>query len=130
VEFCKRTFPAALDLRGMKLVVDCANGAGYHTAPLVFHELGAEVVTIGAAPNGMNINEGCGATAPQALRAAVLEQGADLGIAIDGDADRLVVVDGEGRIYNGDELLYVIVRDRILTGEVQGAVGTLMSNLA
>jgi phosphoglucosamine mutase len=130
VEFCKRTFPAALDLRGMKLVVDCANGAGYHTAPLVFHELGAEVVTIGAEPNGLNINEGCGATAPQALRTAVLEHGADLGIAIDGDADRLIVVDRDGRIYDGDELLYVIVLDRMQTGEVEGAVGTLMTNLA
>jgi phosphoglucosamine mutase len=130
VEFCKRTFPASLDLHGMKLVVDCANGAGYHTAPLVFHELGAEVVAIGDAPNGLNINDGVGATAPQALRSAVLEHRADLGIAIDGDADRLIVVDGEGRVYNGDELLYVIVRDRMASGEVQGAVGTLMSNLA
>lgn len=129
VEFCKRTFPNALDLKGVRLVVDCANGAGYHTAPLVFHELGAEVITIGAAPNGTNINDGCGATAPEALRAAVLQHRADLGIAIDGDADRLIVVDSDGRIFNGDELLYVIVRDRLKAGPVEGAVGTLMSNL-
>ena len=130
IEFCKSTFPQALDLRGMKLVVDCANGAAYQTAPHVFHELGAEVVTIGASPNGLNINDDCGATHPAALRAAVLEHGADLGIAVDGDADRLLVVDGEGREYNGDELLYVIVRERLQAGPVAGAVGTLMSNLA
>ena len=131
IEFCKSTFPQALDLRGMKLVVDCANGAAYHTAPHVFHELGAEVVTIGATPNGLNINDDCGATHPAALRAAVLEHGADLGIAVDGDADRLLVVDGEGREYNGDELLYVMVRERLQGGgQVAGAVGTLMSNLA
>ncbi len=130
IEFCKRSFPSALDLRGMKLVVDCAHGAAYQTAPHVFHELGAEVVTIGASPNGLNINEACGATHPDALRAAVLEHRADLGIAVDGDADRLLMVDGEGRDYNGDELLYVIVRDRLLRGPVAGAVGTLMSNLA
>ncbi len=130
IEFCKSSFPSALDLHGMKLVVDCANGAAYHTAPHVFHELGAEVVTIGASPNGLNINEGCGATHPEALRHAVLEHRADLGIAVDGDADRLLVVDAEGREYNGDELLYVIVRDRLERGPVAGAVGTLMSNLA
>ena len=130
IEFCKSSFPSHLDLRGMKLVVDCANGAGYHTTPHVFHELGAEVVSIGVSPNGFNINDGFGATTPEALRARVLEERADLGIAVDGDADRLVVVDGGGRIYNGDELLYVIVRDRLRTGPVQGAVGTLMTNLA
>ena len=130
IEFCKSSFPSHLDLRGMKLVVDCANGAGYHTTPLVFDELGAEVVTIGTSPNGFNINDGVGATAPEALRAKVLEQKADLGIAVDGDADRLLVVDGDGRVYNGDELLYVIVRDRMKVGPVQGAVGTLMTNLA
>jgi len=130
IEFCKSSFPPHLDLRGMKLVVDCANGAGYHTTPLVFDELGAEVVTIGASPNGFNINDGVGATAPEALRAKVLEQKADLGIAVDGDADRLLMVDAGGRIYNGDELLYVIVRDRMKVGPVQGAVGTLMTNLA
>ena len=130
VEFCKSSFPNALDLHGMKLVVDCANGAAYHTAPHVFHELGAEVVTVGARPNGMNINDGVGATHPEALRAAVLEHGADLGIAVDGDADRLLMVDGDGRSYNGDELLYVIVKDRLRDAPVAGAVGTLMSNLA
>ncbi|MCM5569779.1 phosphoglucosamine mutase [Burkholderiaceae bacterium FT117] len=130
IEFCKSSFPSHLDLRGMKLVVDCANGAGYHTTPHVFDELGAEVVTIGASPNGFNINDGVGATAPEALRARVLEERADLGIAVDGDADRLLMVDAGGRIYNGDELLYVIVRDRMNVGPVQGAVGTLMSNLA
>ncbi len=130
VEFCKSSFPNALDLHGMKLVVDCANGAAYHTAPHVFHELGAEVITIGASPNGMNINDGVGATHPEALRQAVLEHGADLGIAVDGDADRLLMVDGDGRSYNGDELLYVIVNDRLRDGPVAGAVGTLMSNLA
>lgn len=130
VEFCKSSFPNALDLRGMKLVVDCANGAAYHTAPHVFHELGADVVSIGAMPNGTNINDGVGATHPEALRAAVLEHRADLGIALDGDADRLLIVDGDGRIYNGDELLYVIVADRLADAPVAGAVGTLMSNLA
>jgi phosphoglucosamine mutase len=130
VEFCKSSFPNALDLRGMKLVVDCANGAAYHTAPHVFHELGAEVIAVGAEPNGLNINDGVGATHPEALRQAVLENGADLGIAVDGDADRLLMVDGDGRSYNGDELLYVIVTDRLRDAPVAGAVGTLMTNLA
>jgi len=130
IEFCKSSFPSSADLRGMKLVIDCANGAAYHTAPHVFHELGAEVVTIGAGPNGLNINDGVGATHPDALRRAVLEHRADLGIAVDGDADRLLVVDGTGRAYNGDELLYVIVQDRLAQGPVAGAVGTLMTNLA
>jgi phosphoglucosamine mutase len=130
VEFCKRTFPATLDLSGFKLVVDSAHGAAYHTAPHVFHELGAEVVSIGASPNGININDGVGATHPEALAAAVLEHGADLGIALDGDADRLLMCDAAGRIYNGDELLYLIVRDRISAGQVQGVVGTQMSNIA
>ncbi len=102
IEFCKSSFSGDLDLRGMKLVVDCAHGAAYQVAPSVFHELGADVVTIGASPNGLNINDGHGATSPQALRDAVLDKGADLGIALDGDADRLLVVDGDGRIYNGD----------------------------
>jgi phosphoglucosamine mutase len=130
IEFCKSTFPNELDLRGLKIVVDCAHGAAYHIAPHVFHELGAEVVAIGNQPNGLNINAGFGATAPQALSAAVREQQADLGIALDGDADRLIMVDGEGRIYNGDELLYVMVRDRMANGGLQGAVGTLMTNMA
>ncbi len=130
IEFCKSSFPSRLDLYGMKLVVDCANGAAYHVAPKVFHELGADVITIGASPDGMNINAGVGATAPGALQAAVLEHHADLGIALDGDADRLVMVDGKGRAYNGDELLYLIVRDRLRHHPVAGVVGTLMSNLA
>lgn len=131
IEFCKSTFPAEFDLRGFKLVVDCANGAAYQVAPHVLHELGAEVVSIGVTPNGFNINEGVGATAPEALVRAVRANHADLGIALDGDADRVVIVDHTGRIYNGDELLYVLVQDRIAThGQVPGAVGTLMSNMA
>lgn len=129
IEFCKSTFPASRDLRGLKLVVDCAHGAAYQTAPHVFHELGAEVITIGASPNGLNINAGVGATHPEALQEAVREHGASLGVAVDGDADRLVMVDNEGRVYNGDELLYLIVRERLQHAKVEGAVGTLMSNL-
>ncbi len=130
IEFCKSTFPSELDLRGMKLVVDCAHGAAYHIAPDVFHELGAEVIAIGNQPNGFNINDGCGATAPKALSEAVLAQRADLGIALDGDADRLLMVDSTGRVFNGDELLYVMVKDRLANGGVEGAVGTLMTNMA
>jgi phosphoglucosamine mutase len=130
IEFCKSTFPNDLDLRGLKIVVDCAHGAAYHTAPDVFHELGAEVVTIGAQPNGLNINDGVGATAPQALREAVLANGADLGVALDGDADRLQMVDAMGQLYDGDQLLYAIVRSRALRGPVNGVAGTLMTNLA
>jgi len=131
IEFCKSTFPQAFDLRGMKLVVDCAHGAAYDVAPQVFHELGADVITIGVSPNGFNINDGVGATAPDALVRAVRANKADLGIALDGDADRLQVVDANGRLYNGDELLYVLVQDRIATqGKVEGAVGTLMTNMA
>ena len=130
IEFCKGTFPNELDLHGMKIVVDCAHGAAYHIAPPVFHELGAEVISIGATPDGLNINAGFGATAPAALSAAVVEHKADLGIALDGDADRLIMCDATGRIYNGDELLYVMVLDRIATGPVAGAVGTLMTNMA
>jgi len=129
IEFCKSTFPSRLDLHGMKLVVDCAHGAAYQTAPHVFHELGAEVVQIGTSPNGLNINDGVGATHPEALRAAVLEHRADLGIALDGDADRLLMCDADGRLYNGDELLYLIVRERARHQPVAGAVGTLMSNI-
>ena len=130
IEFCKSTFPNELDLKGLKIVVDCAHGAAYHIAPPVFHELGAEVISIGATPDGFNINAGFGATAPQALSAAVVEHKADLGIALDGDADRLIMCDSAGRLYNGDELLYVMVRDRMATGPVAGAVGTLMTNMA
>jgi phosphoglucosamine mutase len=131
VEFCKSTFANDLSLKGMKLVVDAAHGAAYQVAPNVFHELGAEVVKIGCAPDGMNINAGVGATAPKALVAAVAEHGADHGIALDGDADRLQLVDAAGRLYNGDELLYLMVADRRARGQaVRGVVGTLMTNMA
>jgi len=130
IEFCKSSFTFALDLRGLKMVVDCAHGAAYHTAPHVFHELGADVITIGDKPNGLNINDEVGATHPETLAAAVREHKADVGVALDGDADRIVLVDGDGRVYNGDELLYVIVADRLRDRIVAGAVGTLMSNLA
>ncbi|MFD1555682.1 phosphoglucosamine mutase [Paraburkholderia silviterrae] len=131
IEFCKSTFPQAFSLRGLKLVVDSANGAAYDIAPHVFHELGADVVPIGVSPNGFNINDGVGATAPDALVRAVRANHADLGIALDGDADRLQIVDAQGRLYNGDELLYVLVKDRMATdGKVDGAVGTLMTNLS
>ncbi len=130
IEFCKSTFPNEFDLRGLKIVVDCAHGAAYHIAPDVFHELGAEVVAIGAQPNGLNINADVGATAPQALCEAVLANRADLGIALDGDADRLQMVDAEGNLYDGDQLLLAIVRSRARNSPVQGVVGTLMTNLA
>jgi phosphoglucosamine mutase len=130
IEFCKRTFPNELDLKDLKVVVDSAHGAAYHVAPPVFHELGAEVVSLGASPNGMNINDGVGALHARHLAQAVQSHQADVGIALDGDADRLVMVDAEGRIYNGDELLYVIVRERMRRGKVDGVVGTLMTNYA
>ncbi|QWD61710.1 phosphoglucosamine mutase [Polynucleobacter sp. MWH-UH25E] len=131
IEFCKSTFPGDLNLKGLKLVVDCANGAAYHTAPHVFHELGAEVISIGVNPDGRNINDGCGATAPEALIAKVKDAKADLGIALDGDADRLQMVDASGRLFNGDELLYVLAKDRLDRGQkLGGVVGTLMTNLA
>jgi phosphoglucosamine mutase len=129
IEFCKSTFPGALDLRGLKIAVDCAHGAAYHIAPKVFHELGAEVVGVGVTPNGLNINEGVGATAPEALRRAVREHHADIGIALDGDADRVLMVDGDGNLYDGDQLLYVIARHRHAAQPVAGVVGTLMTNL-
>lgn len=130
IEFCKSTFPNELDLRGLKIVVDCAHGAAYHIAPHVFHELGAEVHAIGNQPNGFNINDGFGATDTAALSNAVRARQADLGIALDGDADRLIMADASGRIYNGDELLYIMVKDRLATGPVAGVVGTLMTNMA
>jgi phosphoglucosamine mutase len=131
IEFCKSTFPADLNLKGLKIVVDCANGAAYHTAPPVFHELGAEVIAIGVEPNGKNINDCCGATAPEALIAKVREVKADIGIALDGDADRLQMVDQSGRLFNGDELLYILAKDRLDRGQkIGGVVGTLMTNLA
>ncbi|MHB1358798.1 MAG: phosphoglucosamine mutase [Rhodocyclaceae bacterium] len=129
IEFCKSTFPNELDLRGLKLVVDCAHGAAYHVAPKVFHELGAEVVAVAAAPDGLNINAGVGATAPAHLKDQVAEHRADLGIALDGDADRLLVVDASGHLFDGDELLYVIARHQRAGRGLSGLVGTLMSNL-
>ena len=130
IEFCKSTFPNALDLKGMRIVVDCAHGAGYHVAPPVFHELGADVHAIGDEPNGFNINDGVGATHPDALAAAVREHRADGGIALDGDGDRLLMADAAGRTYDGDQLLYVIARRRARGGSLAGVVGTLMTNLA
>jgi len=134
IEFCKGTLSnvrGPSHLRGMKLVVDAAHGAAYQVAPEVFHELGAEVISIGCSPNGVNINDGVGATHPEALVKAVREHQADYGIALDGDADRLQLVDGTGRLFNGDELLYVMVADRLEQGRaVPGAVGTLMTNMA
>ena len=130
IEFCKSTFPTRLDLRGLRIVVDCAHGAAYHIAPHVFHELGAEVIPLGVEPNGFNINEGVGATHAGTLTAAVVEHGADLGIALDGDGDRLVMADAEGRLYDGDQLLYVIASHARQAGGLRGGVvGTLMSNL-
>ncbi|MBT8524947.1 phosphoglucosamine mutase [Polynucleobacter paneuropaeus] len=131
IEFCKSTFPDNINLRGMKVVVDCANGAAYQIAPNVFRELGAEVIAIGVEPNGRNINDHCGATAPAALIAKVKEVAADIGIALDGDADRLQMVDKTGRLFNGDELLYVLANDRLQRGiPLGGVVGTLMTNMA
>ncbi|MBT8548620.1 phosphoglucosamine mutase [Polynucleobacter paneuropaeus] len=131
IEFCKSTFPDNINLRGMKVVVDCANGAAYQIAPNVFRELGAEVIAIGVEPNGRNINDHCGATAPAALIAKVKEVAADIGIALDGDADRLQMVDKTGRLFNGDELLYVLANDRLQRGiPLRGVVGTLMTNMA
>jgi phosphoglucosamine mutase len=131
IEFCKSTFPAELDLRGLKIVVDSAHGATYHIARHVFHELGADVIAIGVQPDGKNINDGYGATAPDNLCKAVIEHKADLGIALDGDGDRLVMVDNAGKLYDGDQLLYVIAKHRLAQGLLHGGVaGTLMSNLA
>jgi phosphoglucosamine mutase len=131
IEFCKSTFANDLTLKGMKIVVDAAHGAAYHIAPKVFHELGAEVVAIGCAPDGLNINLEVGATHPQALVAAVKAHKADFGVALDGDADRLQVVDADGRLYNGDELLYLMADERLGRDEhVPGVVGTLMTNMA
>lgn len=129
IEFCKSTFPNELDLRGLRIALDCAHGAAYQIAPAVFHELGAEVLPVGVEPNGLNINDGVGATRPEHLRQAVLAQGADLGIALDGDADRLMMVDHRGEIYDGDKLLYMIAVAQKAEGRLDGVVGTLMSNL-
>jgi phosphoglucosamine mutase len=130
IEFCKSTIPSRLNFRGLKLVVDCAHGATYHIAPAVLEEIGAEVIRIGAEPNGLNINDGFGATQPRALASSVRVNGADLGIALDGDGDRVILVDDKGEIVDGDEILYVIARSRLRNGGVDGkVVGTLMSNL-
>ncbi len=131
IEFCKSTFDKELSLKGLKLVVDAAHGAAYQIAPKVFHELGAEVVAIGCSPDGLNINHGVGATHPQALVEAVKAHGAHLGVALDGDADRLQIVDPQGRLFNGDELLYLLADERLGRDEhVPGVVGTLMTNMA
>lgn len=131
IEFCKSTFANDLTLKGLKIVVDGAHGAAYHIAPKVFHELGAEVIAIGCAPDGLNINHEVGATHPEALVRAVKANRADYGIALDGDADRLQMVDASGRLYNGDEVLYLMVAERLARGEaVPGVVGTLMTNMA
>lgn len=130
IEFCKSTFPNHLDLRGLTVVVDSANGAGYVTAPRVFRELGARVISIHDAPDGFNINHNCGATAPQALQRAVLAYNADVGIALDGDGDRLMMVDANGNLLDGDEIIYLIARAQQQNGTLQGGVvGTVMSNL-
>jgi phosphoglucosamine mutase len=131
IEFCKSTCSHSFSLKGLKIVVDGAHGAAYHIAPDVFHELGAEVIEIGCSPDGLNINKGVGATHPEALVAAVKEHGAHYGVALDGDADRLQMVDATGRLFNGDELLYLIAADRIARDiDVPGVVGTLMTNMA
>ena len=130
IEFCKGSIPTGLDFKGKRIVVDCAHGATYHIAPHVFSEVGAEVVTIGAEPDGLNINEECGATKPDKLVAAVLEYRADFGIALDGDGDRVIMVDHKGEIVDGDELIYIIAKSRKDAGKLAGPViGTLMTNL-
>ena len=130
IEFCKATVPTQLDFKGMRIVIDCANGATYHIAPHVFSEVGAEVVVISADPDGININDDCGATKPTQLASKVIECRADLGIAFDGDGDRVIMVDHKGEIVDGDELIYIIAKSRLEEGKLQGpVVGTLMSNL-
>ena len=130
IEFCKSSIAFQTSLRGMKLVVDCAHGATYHIAPAVFRELGAEVIEVGTSPNGMNINQGVGALYPENMRAVVLENQADLGIAFDGDGDRVMMMDARGDVKNGDQLLYVIARSKLMSGQLKGGVvGTLMTNL-
>jgi phosphoglucosamine mutase len=130
IEFCKSTFPASLDLKGLKIVVDCAHGAAYHIAPHVFHELGADIASIGTMPDGFNINNEVGATAPTSLRREVLSQKADLGIALDGDGDRVLIVDGAGQSYDGDQLIFAIAKHRSGKHKVAGVAGTLMTNFA
>jgi phosphoglucosamine mutase len=131
IEFCKSTIPSMMRLNGMKIVIDCANGATYHIAPYVFEELGATVIALGIKPDGLNINKDCGTTHPETLKATVLREGADLGIAFDGDGDRVIMVDSQGRVINGDQILYIITYDRYIGGRLQGGVvGTLMTNVA
>ncbi len=130
IEFCKSTFPLDIDLKGLRLVVDCAHGAAYHVAPDVFHELGADVVAVGATPNGFNINDGVGAVHAEGLARIVQEHDADFGIALDGDADRVVIVERGGRPSTATNCCIAIVRDRLRHGSVQGVVGTLMTNYA
>ena len=130
IEFCKSTFANELDLKGLKIVVDGAHGAAYNIVPHVFHELGAEVVAIGVKPDGLNINDGVGATKPTALQRAVAEHGAELGIALDGDGDRVAMVDAQGCAYDGDQLMFVIARQRAAKKALKGIAGTLMTNLA
>lgn len=130
IEFCKSSFPFHLSLRGLKIVLDCANGAAYQVGPSVFTELGADVIKLACAPDGLNINRDCGSTHPESLQKAVVEQGADLGIAFDGDSDRVLMVDRHGELVDGDELIVIIARERMATGNgIGGVVGTLMSNL-
>lgn len=130
IEFCKSTVPASLSLRGMKIVVDCANGATYHVAPSVFEELGADVIEINVEPDGLNINENCGSTRPEILQKIVLAEHADLGIAFDGDGDRVIMIDAKGEVVDGDEILFIITRNGVKGGRIQqGVVGTVMSNL-
>ncbi|WP_428474577.1 phosphoglucosamine mutase [Photobacterium profundum] len=130
IEFCKGTFPSDLSLAGLKLVVDCAHGAAYHIASAVFSELGAEIEVIGNQPNGLNINDNCGATSLGLLQATVVEKGADLGIAVDGDSDRIMMVDSQGNVIDGDQLLFVLAKQALIKGELKGGVvGTLMSNM-
>lgn len=130
IEFCKGSVPTRLDFSGLKIVVDCANGATYHIAPHVFSEVGANVISIGTEPDGLNINDECGATSPAKLVAAVLQHQADFGIALDGDGDRLIMVDHKGEIVDGDELIYIIAKSRLEAGQMTGpVVGTLMTNL-
>jgi len=130
IEFCKSTVPLRMDLKGIRIVVDCAHGATYHIAPRVFEELGAEVISIGVEPDGLNINKNCGSTKPEALQAAVVELCADVGVALDGDGDRLIMVDAEGDLVDGDQILYIIAMSRLLNEQLDGSVvGTVMSNL-
>jgi len=130
IEFCKASVESGLDFQGLRIVVDCANGATYHIAPHVFSEVGAEVVSIGVEPNGLNINDKCGATSPEQLQSAVIEYRADLGIALDGDGDRLIMVDHKGEVVDGDELIFIIAKAKAAAGELKGPViGTLMTNL-